>query len=112
MERSGGGGVRRPRVEPRRTKATSLNEGASCYIACMTTKTLRDVLQRVESCSEAAQAELAEIALQIDATLTAGTYHATPQELEGIDRGLKAAREGSFATDEQVEQVFRKYRPA
>lgn len=69
-------------------------------------------MRRVENWPEAAQAELAEIALEIDATLTAGTYHATPQELEGIDRGLKAAREGSFATDEQVDQVFRKFRPA
>ena len=78
----------------------------------MTTKILQDVLRRVEDWPEAAQAELAEIALEIDAGLGAGTYHATPKELEGIDRGLKAAREGRFATDDQVSQVFRKFRPA
>ena len=42
----------------------------------------------------------------------AGRYHATPAELAGIDRGVKAAREGRFATDEQVEAVIAKHRPA
>ena len=78
----------------------------------MTTKILQDVLRRVEDWPEAAQVELAEIALEIDAGLGTGTYHATPKELEGIDRGLKAAREGRFATDDEVNKVFRKYRPA
>ena len=78
----------------------------------MTAKILQDALRRVEDWPEAAQVELAEIALEIDAGLGAGTYHATPKELEGIDRGLKAAREGRFATDDQVKQVFQKKRPA
>ena len=73
----------------------------------MTAKILQDVLQRVEDWPEAAQVELAEIALEIDAGLSNGPYHATPKELEGIDRGLKAAREGGFATDYQVGQKFR-----
>jgi predicted transcriptional regulator len=42
----------------------------------------------------------------------AGTYRATPEELAGIDRGLKAAREGRFATDDQIEELFKKHRPA
>ncbi len=66
----------------------------------MTSKIRKDVLQGAEDWPEAAQAELAEIALEIDAGLGTGTYHATPKELEGIDRGLKAAREGRFATDD------------
>jgi predicted transcriptional regulator len=78
----------------------------------MTAKVLQDVMRRIEAWPEAAQAELAEIALEIDAGLGAGTYRATPKELEGIDRGLKAAREGRFATDDQVRGVFEKYRPA
>ena len=69
-------------------------------------------MRRVEAWPEEAQAELAEIALEIDAGLGTGAYHATPKELEGIDRGLKAAREGRFATDDQVSRVFQKYRPA
>jgi predicted transcriptional regulator len=78
----------------------------------MRAKILQDALRRVEDWPEAAQVELAEIALEIDAGLGAGMYHATPKELEGIDRGLKAAREGRFATDDQVRQVFQKKRPA
>jgi predicted transcriptional regulator len=42
----------------------------------------------------------------------AGTYQATAEERAGIDRGLKAAREGRFATDEQIEELFKKHRPA
>ena len=69
-------------------------------------------MQRVEAWPEAAQEELAEIALEIDARLRGGKYHATPEELAGIDRGLKAAREGRFATDDEVEAVFAKHRRA
>jgi hypothetical protein len=37
-------------------------------------------------------------------------YKATPEELEAIDRGLRDAAEGKFATDEEVEAVFAKFR--
>jgi hypothetical protein len=74
----------------------------------MTAKILQDVLRR-EDWPEAAQVELAEIALEIDARLRNGQYHATPKELEGIDRGLKAAREGHFATDHQVSRVIQNF---
>lgn len=74
-------------------------------------KVLQEVLRHVDDWPEEAQVELAEIALEIDARLCSGPYHATPKELEGIDRGLRAAREGYFATDDQVRQVFPKTRP-
>ena len=77
----------------------------------MTTKILQEVLRRVEDWPEAAQAELAEIALEVDRGLGPRAYHAAPKGLESIDRGLKAAREGRFATDDQVNQVLRKFRP-
>jgi predicted transcriptional regulator len=78
----------------------------------MTAKKLKDVLQRVETWPEAAQVELAELALEIDAELGNDKYTPTPAELAGIDRGLEAAREGRFATGRQVEELFRKHRPA
>ena len=78
----------------------------------MTAKKLEDVLRRVEAWPEAARAELAELALEIDAELGGGAYQATSAELDGIDRGLKAASEGRFATDDQVEELFKKHRPA
>lgn len=76
----------------------------------MTIAALKEILQRVETWPKEAQEELAEIALEIEAALRGGTYHATPEELEGIDRGLKAAREGRFATEEEIESVFAKHR--
>jgi hypothetical protein len=76
----------------------------------MTAKVLKEAMRRVESWPQEAQEELAEIALEIDARLNGSKYRATPEELEGIDRGLKAAREGRFATDAEVEAVFAKHR--
>jgi predicted transcriptional regulator len=44
--------------------------------------------------------------------IEAGTYRATPEELAGVRRGLEDAREARFATDEQIEELFKKHRPA
>jgi hypothetical protein len=71
------------------------------------TETLKDVLARAESWPEADQAELVELAHEIEAPQASG-YDATPDELERIDRGLRAAAEGRLASDEQVEAVFGK----
>ena len=78
----------------------------------MTAKVLKEVLERAETWPEEVQEELAQIAHEIDAGLKGGTYRATSEELAGIDRGLKAAREGRFASDEQVEAVLAKHRRA
>ncbi|MHB8885977.1 MAG: hypothetical protein ACYC5H_13050 [Methylovirgula sp.] len=76
----------------------------------MTAKALKDVMERVESWPKEAQEELAEIAREMEAGLQGGTYHASVEELAGIDRGLKAAGEGKFVTDQAVEAVFAKHR--
>jgi predicted transcriptional regulator len=78
----------------------------------MTAKKLQDALQRVEAWPESAQVELAELALEMDEGFSGGVYLATSEELAGIERGLKDAREGRFATDEQVEAAFDKFRRA
>ncbi len=78
----------------------------------MTAKTLKTALERVERWPEHAQAMLAELALEIDRELREQKYIATPAELAGIDRGLKAAREGRFASDKEVESIIAKHRPA
>jgi predicted transcriptional regulator len=75
----------------------------------MKTKALQDVLERVDRWPADAQNAWAEIAIEIEAEMT-GVYHATPGVLAGIDRGLRAAAEGRFATDAEVEAVFAKYR--
>jgi hypothetical protein len=76
----------------------------------MTAKALKEAMERVESWPQDAQEELAEIAFEIDARLKGGKYRATPEELAGIDRGIKAVREGRLATDAEVEAVFAKHR--
>jgi predicted transcriptional regulator len=68
-------------------------------------------MQKIESWPEEAQEELAAIAREMDEGLRGGIYHASKEELAGIDRGLKAAREGRFATDEDVEAALSKRRP-
>jgi predicted transcriptional regulator len=76
----------------------------------MKTKRLAEVLERVENWPAQAQDQLAEIALDIDAGLKDVVYEPTAEELAGIDRGLRDAEQGRFATDEEVEAAFAKFR--
>ena len=76
----------------------------------MKTKLLTKALARIESWPAAAQDQLAEIALDIEASFAEGEYVPTSEELAGIDRGIRAAEEGRFATTEEVEAAFAKFR--
>jgi hypothetical protein len=76
----------------------------------MKTKRLTEALERIETWPADAQDKLAEIALDIEDALSGKEYEPTPEELEGIDRGLRAAVEGRFASDQEVEAVFAKFR--
>ena len=76
----------------------------------MKTKSLNKALERVESWPPAAQDQLAEIALEIDAGLKDVVYEATDEELAGIDRGLRDADQGRFGTEAEVEAAFAKFR--
>jgi predicted transcriptional regulator len=78
----------------------------------MKTKQLAEVLERVEQWPAQAQDELAEIARDIEASLSSGDYEAGAAELTGIDLGLRAADEGRFASDQQVDAAFTKLRGA
>lgn len=69
---------------------------------------LKDVLERVPSWPDEAQEELAEMALEIEAALRAGVYHATPDELQAID----AADRGGTASEADVAAAFRAFRRA
>lgn len=71
---------------------------------------LHDLLRRADAWPEGAQEELAQLAHEIEAELKAGAYHATPEEVAGIDRGLQGAAEERFASDDEVEAVFAKRR--
>jgi hypothetical protein len=74
----------------------------------MTTKILKDILQRAEAWPEEAQEHLAEIAREIDAQLAGGAYHATPDELKALD---EAERSG-LASEAEVEAAFATFRRA
>ncbi len=78
----------------------------------MKTRRLAEVLERIETWPAQAQDELAEIARDIDESLSKGEYEPNEAELAGIDRGLKAAAEGRFATDAQVNAALDKLRNA
>jgi hypothetical protein len=73
------------------------------------TKTLKAVMERAETWPEWAQADLAEVALEIDREISGGTYRATREELQKIDEALAAVRRGEVATPEEVEVVFAKH---
>ena len=78
----------------------------------MTTKALIELIERIETWPKEAQEELAQVALEIEAGIAGGAYRASPEELAGIDRGLRDAETGKFASQEAVEAVFAKHRRA
>ncbi|MBN9021695.1 MAG: hypothetical protein J0H08_06310 [Rhizobiales bacterium] len=78
----------------------------------MKSKALDLVLERIEAWPREAQEELARIALDIDAGLTDQDYAPTGAEHAGIERVLRAAIAGRFASDASVEAVFAKLRRA
>ena len=75
------------------------------------TQNLKELLEKAKDWPEEAQAELVELGREIEGEVT-GRYHATTDELKGINRGLKAADAGKFATPTQVEKVLAKFRVA
>jgi predicted transcriptional regulator len=78
----------------------------------MKTELLSKVLERIENWPADAQDQLAEIALDIDASLKDVVYEPTDEESVGIERGLRDAAEGRFATDEQAEAALARLRNA
>lgn len=67
----------------------------------MTKDQLELVLDRVRNWPPERRAELAELAMEIDAELAGTAYHATRDELRAIDEGLA----GSTASDEDVQKA-------
>ncbi len=72
-------------------------------------KKLKELIERAETWPEADQAELAEHAEEIEGR-QGSVHRLTDDEREGIERGLKAMREGRFASEERVSAIFRKAR--
>jgi predicted transcriptional regulator len=76
----------------------------------MMTQTLNDLIERARTWPAEAQEELASLALEIEAELRSGAYRPSPEELAGIDRGLRDSAEGRLASGDEVESVFAKHR--
>ena len=74
------------------------------------TKALKAVLERAATWPEWAQDDLAQLALEIDQEVSAGTYRVTREELAKIDEALAAVRRGEIASADEVEAVFAKHR--
>ena len=73
---------------------------------------LKNVLDRAEAWPDWAQQDLAELAMEIDREIRAGSYRATREELRKIDEAIEAVQRGEIATDAEVEAVFAKHRGA
>ena len=74
----------------------------------MTKDQVKSVLARVSTWPQERQAELAELALEIEAEFAGKPYRATADELRAIDEGLA----GNAATDEEIEDAFASFRRA
>ena len=72
----------------------------------MTRDQVKAVLDRVPSWPRERQQELADVALEIEAELAGGDYHATADELKAIDEGLA----GKVASKAEVEAAFASFR--
>ena len=81
------------------------------YSVVMVAKTLKEMLTRVETWPEEAQEEAAASLQAIEEELRS-PYRLTDGDQQAIDRGLKAARDGEFASDAEVQAVFNKFRRA
>jgi hypothetical protein len=74
----------------------------------MTNDRIKAVLNRVSTWPKSMQQELAHVALEIEADMAGGAYHATADELDAIDEGLKC----DPAADAEVEDAFAQFRRA
>ena len=74
----------------------------------MTKDQVKTVLDRVPSWPRERQQELVEVALEIEAELAGGAYHATSDELQAIDEGLA----DDAAREEEVKAAFASFRRA
>jgi predicted transcriptional regulator len=71
----------------------------------------RDLLERVESWPIEDQEELADLAREIESRRT-GVYRLSDEERAAVRAGLEEARQGKFATDEEMEEFYQLHRSA
>jgi hypothetical protein len=69
-----------------------------------------DLIDRVNALPEELFDEVAATIDEVFAVHRGKTYRPTPGELAGINRGLRAAKEGLFATQKEVDEVIAKFK--
>jgi hypothetical protein len=67
------------------------------------------LIERVAALPEEAQAELVQSLTEIESKYTR-VYRLSDEERAGVLRGLAEMRQGKFASDEEVEAVFSRFR--
>ena len=72
-------------------------------------KRLETLIERVSALPEEAQDELLDHIAIIEAKHS-GVYELSDDERTAVRRGLEEMRQGKFASDEEVEAVFSRYR--
>jgi predicted transcriptional regulator len=69
------------------------------------------LLERVESWPAEDQEELAELAREIESRRT-GVYRLSEEERAAVRAGLEDARQGNFATEQEMEEFYQLHRRA
>ena len=67
---------------------------------------LKNIFERVETWPDEAQQQAVELLLALEQE-HAEPYELTAEDKAAIDRSLEEARQGHFASDEQIASVFR-----
>jgi len=78
-----------------------------CYDVDMN-KRLETLLDRVSTWPDEAQAELLEVAMEIEARQT-GVYQLSDDERAAIKKGMDAADRGEFVSDEDMAAFFKRH---
>ena len=77
----------------------------------MITKALKDILNRIEAWPETAQDEAAATLQAIEEEFLK-PYTLSDQDHRALERSADDVRQGRFATDEAVQEVFGRFRRA
>ncbi len=64
------------------------------------------MLEQVQSWPQEDQEELAEVAREIESRRT-GVYRLSDEERTAVRAGMEDARRGDFASDEEIDELYR-----
>jgi predicted transcriptional regulator len=67
------------------------------------------ILERIENWPDEARAELLQTIVEIEAKHV-GHYRLSDDERAAVRRGLEEMRQGKFASEKRIEEIFNRYR--